>query len=80
MKASLRFLAAGISGLLVAGLAVAPTAAAAAPAADRTSAAEARRVDRVPTPVLDWYSCYDYAECTTVDLPLDYDRPNGPTT
>ena len=50
MKTSLRFLAGGISGLLLAGLAVAPAAAAAAPAADRTSAAEARRVDRVPTP------------------------------
>jgi pimeloyl-ACP methyl ester carboxylesterase len=86
MKASLRFLAGGISGLLVAGLAAAPataapaTAAAAPAAADRTSAAEARRVDRVPTPELDWYACYDWAECTTVELPLDYDRPNGPTT
>jgi len=77
------FLAGGISGLLlagtVAGAVAGPAAAAAAPAAARTSAVEARRVDRVPTPRLDWYACYEWAECTTVDLPLDYDRPNGPT-
>ncbi|MEU4641137.1 alpha/beta hydrolase [Micromonospora sp. NPDC023814] len=80
--------AAGIAGVILAGSAVAP-AAAAAPSptgwgrpvtSDRTSPEEARRVDRVPTPDLDWYACYDYAECATVRLPLDYDRPNGPTT
>jgi pimeloyl-ACP methyl ester carboxylesterase len=87
MRAYVRFLAGSISGLVLAGPAAVPIAApaAAAPAttaagADRTSAAEARRVDRVPTPKLDWYSCYDYAECATVDLPLDYDKPNGPST
>ncbi|TDC31762.1 alpha/beta hydrolase [Micromonospora sp. 15K316] len=78
---------AGIIGTLLAGSAVAP--AVAAPAAgghgrpattDRTSPVEARRVDRVPTPQLDWYSCYDYAECATVRLPLDYDHPRGATT
>ena len=80
MRSTLRFLAGGVSGLLLVGLAAVPAGAATAPAAGRTSAAEARRVDRVPTPQLDWYSCYDWAECTTADLPLDYDRPNGPTT
>ncbi|MGK5674936.1 alpha/beta hydrolase [Micromonospora sp. URMC 106] len=79
--------AAGIAGVILAGSAVAP--AAATPAltgwgrpvtSDRTSPEEARRVDRVPTPDLDWYACYDYAECATVQLPLDYDKPNGPTT
>ncbi|BFU44811.1 alpha/beta hydrolase [Krasilnikovia sp. MM14-A1004] len=44
---------------------------------DRTSAVEARRVDRVPAPALDWYRCLDYAECTTVHVPLDYDQPTG---
>ncbi|MEH1099227.1 alpha/beta hydrolase [Micromonospora sp. CPCC 205561] len=79
--------AAGIAGVLLAGAAVVPAAAAPSPlgwgrpvTADRTSPLEARRVDRVPTPHLDWYACYDYAECATVRLPLDYDRPNGPTT
>ncbi|WP_433388383.1 alpha/beta hydrolase [Micromonospora sp. KLBMP9576] len=79
--------AAGIAGVLLAGAAVAPATAAPSPArgdrpvtSDRTSPQEARRVDRVPTPDLDWYACYDYAECATVQLPLDYDRPNGPTT
>ncbi|MEU6074930.1 alpha/beta hydrolase [Micromonospora sp. NPDC047074] len=79
--------AAGIAGVILAGAAVAPAAAAPSPTgwgrpatADRTSPQEARRVDRVPTPDLDWYACYDYAECATVRLPLDYDRPNGPTT
>lgn len=64
---------------------VAPSAAAApakvvpakAAPADRTSAREAKRVDSVPTPELDWYPCYDHAECATVNLPLDYDQPKG---
>ncbi|XVV11215.1 alpha/beta hydrolase [Actinoplanes sp. CA-131856] len=37
-------------------------------------------VDAVPTPKLGWYKCYDYAECATVQLPLDYDNPRGATT
>ena len=83
MPRSIRSLAAtGIAGVLLAGPAVAPAAAATPqpPAHDRTTAAEARRVDRVPTPKLDWYACYDYAECATVRLPLDYDNPKGATT
>jgi pimeloyl-ACP methyl ester carboxylesterase len=44
-----------------------------------TPAEEARRVDRVPTPKLDWYPCGGN-DCTTVRLPLDYDQPTGPTT
>ncbi len=83
MPRAIRSLAAtGIVGVLLAGPAVAPAAAATPqpPAHDRTSAAEARRVDRVPTPKLDWYNCYDYAECATVRLPLDYDNPKGATT
>ncbi|PZF96720.1 alpha/beta hydrolase [Micromonospora deserti] len=83
-----RFLAAaGLAGVILAGSAVAPAAAAPAQSgwgrpvtSDRTSPAEARRVDRVPTPKLNWYACYEYAECTTVRLPLDYDKPKGPTT
>ncbi|MCM0676019.1 alpha/beta hydrolase [Micromonospora phytophila] len=79
--------AAGIAGVILAGSAVAPAAAAPSltgwgrPAtSDRTSPTEARRVDRVPTPKLDWYACYEYAECATVQLPLDYDQPKGATT
>lgn len=91
MSAYLRFLTGGIAGIAVAGMLAGPAVAApptrnplAAPAAataktDQTSLAEARRVDRVPTPKLDWYPCYDYAECATARLPLDYDKPNGPT-
>ncbi|MGL5862933.1 MAG: alpha/beta fold hydrolase, partial [Phycicoccus sp.] len=55
----------------------------AATTADRTSPAEAARVDRVPTPRPDWFSCDPFAEgaeCASVPLPLDYDRPDGPTT
>ncbi|MBL7253458.1 alpha/beta hydrolase [Paractinoplanes lichenicola] len=58
--------------LAVAGAAV-PTAASAAPS-------EGRKVDAVPTPVLDWAPCFTIAECATVRLPLDYDRPRGATT
>ncbi|WP_229400865.1 alpha/beta hydrolase [Micromonospora okii] len=83
--------AAGIAGVLLATTAVATAVApaAAAPdtagwgrpaAADRTDPAEARRVDRVPTPKLGWYACYSHAECATVRLPLDYDKPTGATT
>ena len=42
-----------------------------------TSKIEKRRVDSVPTPKLDWYSCYGGLDCTTVKLPLDYDEPKG---
>ncbi|MEV1329597.1 alpha/beta hydrolase [Micromonospora costi] len=79
--------AAGIAGVILAGSAVAPAVAAPVGAGwgrpattDRTSPTEARRVDRVPTPRIDWYPCYDYAECATVRLPLDYDKPHGATT
>ncbi|GAA1226072.1 alpha/beta hydrolase [Kitasatospora nipponensis] len=47
------------------------------PAADRTTPAEARRVDQVPTPALHWTTCRQTAECATVQLPLDYDDPQG---
>ena len=45
-----------------------------------TSAKERKRVDSVKTPKLGWYKCYDTAECATVRLPLDYDKPKGATT
>jgi pimeloyl-ACP methyl ester carboxylesterase len=82
MRATIRLLAGGICGTVLVGLAVIPAAAPASAAAraDRTSAVEARRVDRVPTPRLGWFPCYDYAECATVRLPLDYDQPKGATT
>jgi pimeloyl-ACP methyl ester carboxylesterase len=46
---------------------------------DRTSAVEARRVDRV-NPKLTWTPCFDIAECATATVPLDYDQPDGATT
>ncbi|WP_320067731.1 alpha/beta hydrolase [Micromonospora sp. RTGN7] len=79
--------AAGIAGIILAATAVAPAGAAPTTASwgrlstsDRTDPAEARRVDRVPTPKLDWYACYGHAECATVQLPRDYDQPTGATT
>ncbi len=95
MHVPLRLAAAGLAGALLAAAGAGPAGAApatapaapsaataAAPAAkpDKTSAVEARRVDSVKTPKLDWYSCFDYAECATVRLPLDYDKPKGATT
>ena len=45
---------------------------------DKTGAVEAARVDRVPTPQLDWRPCPDgNGSCTSVRLPLDYDNPRG---
>ncbi|GAB1640619.1 alpha/beta hydrolase [Krasilnikovia sp. MM14-A1259] len=72
---------AGIVAAVLAAALCVPTAPAAGavqtPGPDHTSAVEAGRVDRVPTPRLGWYRCFDYAECTTVKLPLDYDQPTG---
>ncbi|HEY9292455.1 MAG TPA: alpha/beta fold hydrolase [Microlunatus sp.] len=68
-------------GVAAVPLATVPTVATAAPAhAARTTAKEARRVDRVPKPKLRWYRCDDYpgARCATVKLPRDYDKPKGP--
>ena len=83
--------AAAIAGLVLTGSAVVPaTAAAATPGwgppttSDRTSAAEARRVDRVPTPKLGWYDCYGIRRVrrpsgcrgtTTSPRAQDRDRP-----
>jgi pimeloyl-ACP methyl ester carboxylesterase len=55
----------------------APTLAA---TSDVTSTLERRRVDRVPTPKLDWFSCSSMVDCATVRLPRDYDTPKGATT
>jgi len=71
-----RLLTAALAGIVLSASAAVPAMAAAA-GFDRTSTAESRRVDAVPTPKLGWYSCYDYAECATVKLPLDYDQPRG---
>ena len=79
-----RLLASGVAALVLAGSAAVPatavpraTSGVAAAATARTSAVERRRVDRVVTPRLRWYDCYGWAQCTTAELPLDYDRPTG---
>ncbi|GAA2541087.1 alpha/beta hydrolase [Winogradskya consettensis] len=75
--------------MLIAVSAAVPTSASAAGAgstaakaqqADTTSALERKRVDSVPTPKLDWYECWETAECATTRLPLDYDQPTGAKT
>jgi pimeloyl-ACP methyl ester carboxylesterase len=71
-----RLLTAALAGIVLSTSAAVPALAASA-GSDRTSKAERRRVDAVPTPKLGWYKCYDYAECATVQLPLDYDQPRG---
>ncbi len=69
-----------------AGVAAAATPTTRAPAtpSDRTSKAEALRVDRVPALKPAWFDCSSAfgprAECGTVRLPLDYDQPTGPKT
>ncbi|GAA4398755.1 alpha/beta hydrolase [Actinomadura verrucosospora] len=77
MRLGHRILATGVAGAV---LLPALTATALAAPGDTTSPVEKARVDRVPTPKLAWYKCYDYAECATVRLPLDYDDPKGATT
>ncbi|WP_421735559.1 alpha/beta hydrolase [Cellulomonas sp.] len=60
------------------------TGATAAPPSDRTSRAEAARVDRVPAPDPQWFDCSTAfgprTQCGTVQLPLDYDQPRKATT
>ena len=73
-----RLMISGMAGVLIAAGAGVP--AVASPTYDRTSSVEARRVDRVPTPRLNWSPCFEIAECATVALPLDYDQPHGATT
>lgn len=91
-----RLLAVGVTGIVLAGtltgpVLAAPATTAAAPdsastaavvraAAAKTSTVEKKRVDRVKTPKPRWYKCYDWAQCATVKVPLDYDRPNGKQT
>jgi len=41
------------------------------------SAGEAKKIDAIATPKLNWYTCYQTAECTTVRVPRDYDKPKG---
>ena len=53
----------------------APSAEAAGPSS--TSKVEKRRSKAVKTPKLNWYTCYGYAKCATVKVPLDYDKPKG---
>jgi pimeloyl-ACP methyl ester carboxylesterase len=79
-----RLLVAGLAGLAVTvsasvpASAFAPQAAAAKPAT--TSKAEKKRLDKLKTPKLGWYKCYQVAECATVKVPLDYDKPKGAKT
>ncbi len=62
---------------LTAGLLSVSTAPAADAATSTTSKVEKRRSKAVKTPKLNWYSCYGYAKCATVKVPLDYDKPKG---
>ncbi|GAB7037071.1 hypothetical protein JCM9533A_09180 [Catenuloplanes niger JCM 9533] len=73
-------LAAALTGAVFASVATVVVVADAATTHDNaTSRTESSRVDRVPTPVLDWQPCEETAECATVALPLDYDQPGGAT-
>jgi pimeloyl-ACP methyl ester carboxylesterase len=79
MSLTSRLLATAAAGLALAGTLIAPAPASAAPSGAYavTSAAERKRVDAVKTPKLRWYSCYDWGQCATAKVPLDYDQPNG---
>lgn len=78
--------AAALAGGLVAGAAAPAQAgpAQARPAAGPRAqlqtadpAAEARKLDAIPAPKLRWWACYGTAQCATVKVPRDYDRPHG---
>ena len=75
--------ASSMTAATAAGPAAAPAATPALTPADRSSAAEAARVDSV-TADIDWFDCTNVVgpgvDCGTVDLPLDYDDPTGEQT
>ncbi|WP_328460990.1 alpha/beta hydrolase [Actinoplanes sp. NBC_00393] len=82
-----RLLVAGTVGILLAASASVPAAAqapvtvtAAKAKSATTSKVEKRRLDTLKTPKLDWYKCYQVAQCATVNVPLDYDNPRGAKT
>ncbi|GLY04593.1 MULTISPECIES: alpha/beta hydrolase [Actinoplanes] len=85
-----RLLIAGVAGVALAvsasvpasafGPAAAEAKATAAAKPATTSKAEKKRLDTLPTPKLGWYKCYEIAECATVKVPLDYDKPKGAKT
>jgi pimeloyl-ACP methyl ester carboxylesterase len=62
---------------MTAGLLSVSTAPSADAATSSTSKVEKRRSKAVKTPKLSWYTCYGFAKCTTVKVPLDYDKPKG---
>lgn len=81
MKPSRRVRTLALTAALVVGLGVVHALPASAQTGHATtSALEQRRVDRVPTPSLSWQDCGNGFDCTSVDLPRDYDRPKGATT
>ncbi|MET1004098.1 MAG: alpha/beta hydrolase [Propionibacteriaceae bacterium] len=63
-------LTAGMLQLGGAGLAVAKSG-------SFSAKAEAKKMDAVKTPKLDWFPCYQTAECVTVKVPRDYNKPKG---
>ncbi|MDQ1292421.1 MAG: alpha/beta hydrolase [Actinomycetota bacterium] len=88
IKPRVALVAALTAGLMLPGAAAAtamthPSRSAAhrtAGATHTTSALEARRSAAVETPILDWWDCETDADCATVDVPLDYDEPQGGKT
>ncbi|GGK38680.1 peptidase [Pilimelia terevasa] len=84
MSVRTQVVAGALCAAVVAALGAGPAVAAPAAGGDRTSAREARRVDRVATPVLRWRACDEPGlaglECASMAVPLDYDAPAGPTT
>ena len=52
---------------------------AAAKSGSFSSQAEAAKMDAIKTPKLDWFTCYQTAECATVKVSRDYDDPKGAT-
>jgi len=64
-----------IGGTLAAALVTATVVA--APTAAEATGAAARGVNGAPVPVLHWRDCGSGFECTTAQVPLDYDKPRG---
>ena len=61
------------------GWALAAALLAATVAAAPTAAAAPRGVNGAPVPTLHWRDCGDGFECTTAQVPLDYDQPQRPS-
>lgn len=78
----MRKLAFVVAGLVAIGLGPSqlPSTAAAPPVSAAPAATASADEVKAKVPSINWRKCHRDFQCAKVDVPLDYDEPNGPTT